>query len=226
MAYWQGDAIIFDLDGVLIDANSVYERHWQAWAARHGVPFEDILAVHHGRPAAQTVEIVAPHLDPAREAAAYNQGLMEDTDLDGVLAFPGVARLLGSLPVDRWAIATSAPQPVAIARLGHLALLQPDVLVTMDDVARGKPEPDPYLVAARGLGYPPQQCLVVEDAPAGIKAAAAAGAFVLAVTTTHTPEQLDGANGLASRLADIAVVADGGGLRVAWPDLGRQTHHP
>ena len=226
MGYWQGDAIIFDLDGVLIDANSVYERHWQTWAARHGVPFEDILAVHHGRPAAQTVEIVAPHLDPAREAAAYNQGLMEDTDLVGVVAFPGVAKLLGSLRVERWAIATSAPQPVALARLGYLGLPQPGVLVTADDVARGKPEPDPYLVAARGLGYPPQQCLVVEDAPAGIKAAAAAGAFVLAVTTTHPPEQLDGANGLAARLADIAVVADGGGLRVAWPDLGGQTQRP
>jgi sugar-phosphatase len=226
MAEWSGQAIIFDLDGVLIDANSVYERHWQAWAERNRVPFADILAVHHGRPAAQTVEIVAPHLDPQREAAEYNRTLLTDTDLSGVLAFPGVAELLRSLPADRWAIATSAPQPVAMARLGHLALLHPNVLVTTDDVARGKPEPDPYLLAARGLGYPPQQCLVVEDAPAGIKAAAAAGAFVLAVTTTHTPEQLDGANGLASRLADIAVVADGGGLRVAWPDLGGHTHRP
>jgi sugar-phosphatase len=220
MAEWSGDAIIFDLDGVLIDANSVYERHWQAWAERNQVPFADILAVHHGRPAAQTVEIVAPHLDPQREAADYNRSLLADTDLTGVLAFPGVAKLLSSLPADRWAIATSAPLPVAIARLGHLALPQPDVLVTADDVARGKPEPDPYLMAARGLGYPPQQCLVIEDAPAGIKAATAAGTFVLAVTTTHGSGELNGANGLAARLVDITVGVDANGVRVAWPDVG------
>lgn len=217
MGHWQGDAVIFDLDGVLIDANSVYERHWQAWAARHGVPFEHILAVHHGRPAAQTVEIVAPHLDPAHEAAAYNRSLMEDTDLDGVLALPGVSKLLGSLPGDRWAIATSAPRPVALARLQYLRLPRPDVLVTADDVARGKPAPDPYLLAARLLGYPPARCMVIEDAPAGVEAAAAAGAFVVAVATTHRQQDLQAADAVVAQPADVTVNPNTSGLSVEWP---------
>lgn len=217
MGHWQGDAIIFDLDGVLIDANSIYERHWQSWAERNAVPFEDILAVHHGRPAAQTVELVAPHLDPSREAAAYNQGLMEDTDFDGVLALPGVADLLGSLPVDRWAIATSAPRAVAVARLDYLGLPTPPVLVAADDVARGKPAPDPYLLAARSLGYDPQRCLVVEDAPAGIEAAAAARAYVLAVATTHRQRDLQAADAVVAQPADVTVRPNVDGLIVEWP---------
>ena len=186
----------------------------------------DILAVHHGRPAAQTVELVAPHLDPAHEAAAYNRGLMADTDLDGVRALPGVAELLGSLPANRWAIATSAPRSVALARLGHVGLPEPAVLVTVDDVARGKPEPDPYLLAARRLGYPPQQCLVVEDAPAGIKAAATAGAYVVAVTTTHEARALQGANSVVAQPADLRVQPAASGLSIAWrsaPETDRFT---
>ena len=222
MGQWRGDAIIFDLDGVLIDANSVYERHWQVWAKRHQVPFEDILAVHHGRPAAGTVAMVAPHLDPQREAAEYNRSLLEDTDQSGVLAFPGVGGLLASLPADRWAIATSAPQPVAAARLGHLDLPQPAVLITADDVVRGKPDPDPYLLAARGLGHPPQRCLVVEDAPAGIEAAAAAGAFVLAVATTHEDHALQEADALVTHLSNLTVQPEASGLTVLWggPESG------
>lgn len=217
MGQWQGDAIIFDLDGVLIDANSVYERHWKVWADQHQVPFAEILGVHHGRPAAGTVEIVAPHLDPQHEAAEYNRRLLEDTDQSGVLTFPGVVGLLASLPEDRWAIATSAPQPVAVARLGHLDLPQPEVLVTADDVVRGKPDPDPYLLAARGLGHPPQRCLVVEDAPAGIEAAAAAGAFVLAVATTHEVDALRGADAIVARLPDLTIRLETDGLTVMWP---------
>jgi len=217
MGQWQGGAIIFDLDGVLIDANSVYERHWQVWAERNQVPFGDILAVHHGRPAAGTVAIVAPHLNPQREADEYNRSLLADTDQSGVLAYPGVVELLGSLPTDRWAIATSAPHQVAVARLGHLELPQPDVLVGADEVARGKPNPDPYLLAARGLGYVPQQCLVVEDAPAGIEAAAAAGAFVVAVATTHPGHALQEADAIVARLSDLNVRSDTDGLIVEWP---------
>lgn len=219
MGHWQGDAIIFDLDGVLIDANSVYERHWQAWAERNAVPFEHILAVHHGRPAAGTVAIVAPHLNPQREAAEYNRSLLADTDQGGVLAYPGVAELLGSLPSDRWAIATSAPRQVALARLEYVGLPQPDVLVGADDVARGKPAPDPYLLAARRLGYPPAQCMVIEDAPAGIEAAVAAGAFVLAVATTHQQEDLGPAGAVVAQPADIAVRAEAHTMTVEWPTL-------
>ena len=219
MGRWKGDAVIFDLDGVLIDANSVYVHHWQVWAERNQVPFEDILAVHHGRPAAGTVEIVAPHLNPHHEAAEYNRSLLADTDQSGVLEYPGVVELLGSLPADRWAIATSAPRRVAEARLGHLDLPQPDVLVGADDVAQGKPDPDPYLLAARGLGHVPQQCLVVEDAPAGIEAAAAAGAFVVAVTTTHQRHDLQQADAIIARLSDLTVRADTAGLIAVWSDL-------
>jgi sugar-phosphatase len=219
MGRWQGDAIIFDLDGVLIDATSVYERHWQTWAERNHVPFAAILAVHHGRPAAQTVELVAPHLDPHREAAAYNQALMHDTDLDGVRAFPGAEDLLTTLPADRWAIATSAPSSVARARLQHVGLPRPPVLVTADDVARGKPDPAPYRLAAQQLGFGPERCLVVEDAPAGVEAGAAAGAFVLVVTTTHQPPDLQQASAVVSLLSDLRVTPGAGGLMAKWPTM-------
>lgn len=216
MGHWQGAAIIFDLDGVLIDADAVYERHWKRWAERHGVAFENVLAVHHGRPAFQTVEAVAPHLDAAAEADSYNRGLLADPDLSGVVAYPGAHDLVASLPEDRWAIATSATRDIATARLSYLELPEPGVFVTADDVARGKPEPDPYLLAATRLGFEPRRCVVIEDAPAGIAAARAAGAFVVAVTTTTSPDRLDAADGIIAALGDLAVTWDASLLRVSF----------
>lgn len=210
-------AILFDLDGVLVDADLIYQRHWQAWAEQHQVSFEKILEVHHGRPAARTMEIVAPHLDAVAESKRFNQCLEDDTDMTGTIAYPGVKAALRVLPTDRWAIATSAPGKIARSRLQYLELPVPSVLVSPEDVERGKPAPDPYLKAAAGLGIPATACLVIEDSPAGIEAAHAAGARVLGLSTTHDLDALRNADSVCPRFAEVQLAVDDAGIRVSWP---------
>ena len=196
-------AILFDLDGVLIDADLIYQRHWKNWAEQHRVSFERILEVHHGRPAIRTMEIVAPHLDAATESTRFNQELEDDTDMTGTIAYPGVAAARQALPSERWAIATSAPRGIARPRLEFLGLPSPSVLVTPEDVQRGKPAPDPYLAAAKGLGFDPADCLVIEDSPAGIEAARAAGANVFAIASTHEHSELANADAICAQFSDL-----------------------
>lgn len=210
------DAILFDLDGVLVDSNPMYERHWQRWAALHDVPFAEIAAVHHGRPAVQTIALVAPHMDAAVEAARYNAGVAAGGNVRDVRAYAGVHALLESLPEDRWAIVTSANRELSCLLLRLLELPVPRVLVTSDDVKRGKPAPDPYLQAASNLGYPPSRCVVVEDAPAGVAAARNAGACVVALRTTNTTEALKDAYAVVERFADLRVTRAPAGLELSW----------
>ncbi len=205
--------IIFDLDGVLVDSDAVFDKHWRIWAAERGVSFEDIAAVHHGIPAINTVSIVAPHLDAAREAKILEG--MAAGDMNGHLAYPGAHELLADLPEGKWAIATSSPKELALPRLNHLKLPVPQVLVTIDDVARGKPAPDPYLEAARQLAIPAEDCLVIEDAPAGIQAALMAGARVIAVTTTNPKDRLLDAFEVVASIKEIAITAINSGFSVS-----------
>ena len=218
MAAWSGAAIIFDLDGVLIDADLIYERHWAHWAAGHGVDLDAILAVHHGRPAVETIRAVMPDMDAEAEATRFNEALERDTDDSGIGAYAGAHELVAALDGTRWAIATSAPRSTAVSRLTSLGITMPEVLVTIDDVAAGKPAPDPYLAAADALGVAADQCLVVEDAPAGVTSARAAGAFVLAVATTHDPERLVGAHGIIQSLDVLDVDAGESTVTARWPD--------
>lgn len=208
------DAILFDLDGILVNSNPITERHWRSWAARHDVSFERIAEIHHGRPTVETVRLVAPHLDA--EAEAHRKETAEADDTDGLTAFDGVARLLEGLPSGRWAIVTSGTRRTATTRLAHTGLPVPDVLVTSDDVTRGKPAPDPYLLAAEGLGVDPARCVVVEDAPAGVEAGRAAGARVVAVAATNKPASLAGADVVVAHLNDLEVEVDGASLCVTW----------
>ena len=210
------DAILFDLDGVLVDSNPMYERHWRRWAALHGVSFAEIVAVHHGRPAVQTIALVAPHMDAAVEAARYNAGVAAGGNVKNVRAYAGVRALLESLPEDRWAIVTSANRKLSSLLLHVLDLPIPRVLVTSDDVKQGKPSPDPYLKAAHALGYAPSRCLVIEDAPAGITAARAAGARVVALRTTNRFEVLQDAHAVLERFTDLRVTCMQAGLEVNW----------
>jgi sugar-phosphatase len=219
MTPWTGAAVIFDLDGVLIDADSIYERHWEQWADARGVDFDAVLAVHHGRPAIETIRAVAPHLDAAAEAAAFNAALAGDDDATGIRVHEGVATLLTALHPGHWAIATSAPRTTALGRLASLGLPLPTVLVTIDDVAAGKPAPDPYLAAAKGLAADITECLVVEDAPAGITSAKTAGAHVVAVTTTHDREQLGQADDIVGTIDSLRVRPAGNGVSVAWDEF-------
>lgn len=211
------DAVVCDMDGVLIDSGGIYERHWQRWATCHGVDPARIVAVHFGRPAVETIRLVAPQLDAIDEARRYNEELAADEDVGSIVALPGAARLLASLAGGRWGVATSAPRVMAERWLAA-AGLPPPVLVSIDDVAHGKPAPDPYLRAAELLGVDPRRCLVIEDAPAGITAARAAGASVLAVRTTHPSDALTEADGVTDDLTTIDVSTSTDAILVRWQD--------
>jgi sugar-phosphatase len=211
-------ALISDMDGVLLDTGAVYDRHWQRWAEQHGVAADVITRVHPGRPAAETIRLVAPHLDPVAEAQRFNDGLAADPSAAGVSAMPGASALVGAIPPDRWAIATSAPRTMTERWLDHVRMPRPGVIVTVDDVVRGKPAPDPYLRAAELLGVSAADCVVLEDAPAGIAAATAAGATVLGLLSTHSQPDLAAAHHLVAELGDVAVRSSDhdGGLLVRW----------
>jgi len=208
------DAIIFDLDGVLIDSDAVIRRRWERWANERGIPFEEVEAVYSGRPALEVIEEVAPHLDP--EAELDRLGDEMATDVEGLEAFDGATALLNRLPAERWAIATSGRHRTATARMAHVDLPAPKVLVTADDVDQGKPNPEPYQRAANRLGLAPERCVVLEDAPAGVEAADRAGASVIGVATGHPPDALAAAAAVIPEVEALRVQAEDEGLRVDW----------
>ncbi len=210
-------AMIFDMDGVVIDSGDVYAKHWRAWGAEHGYEYDrDIAHVHPGRPPAETIRVVAPHLDAEAESVAFNDALETDDGEDAIAAMPGALELLASLPRGRWTIATSAFRGVAREWLAHVGLPEPAELVTVDDVEHGKPAPDPYLRAAELLGFDPARCLVIEDAPAGVQAAKAAGATVLSLRTTHGAADLAAADYGTAGLHTIEAALDGEAIVVSW----------
>ena len=211
------DAVIFDMDGVVIDSGDIYAKHWREWGAQRGYDYDrDIARVHPGRPPAETIRIVAPDLDPEAESIEFNARLDADDGEDAIAVMPGAAELLASLPPDRWTIATSAFRGVAVIWLQHCGLPVPPALVTVDDIENGKPAPDPYLRAAELLGVDPARCLVIEDAPAGVQAAKSAGAIVLALRTTHGRADLGLADHHAAGLHAIGASVDGGAIVVSW----------
>jgi HAD superfamily hydrolase (TIGR01509 family) len=183
-----GSAILFDMDGTLIDSTLCVERQWRRWAQRHGLDAEKILAVAHGRRNAETIRDVAPHLATTEELARFDEE--ELTDSDGILAVPGAAELLAGLPEAAWAVVTSASRRLAEVRLAAAGLPVPKILVSAGDVTEGKPDPQGYLLAAQLIKAAPSLCLVVEDTPSGLEAARAAGMPSLGITTTYRCDQL------------------------------------
>ncbi|MFD0483242.1 HAD-IA family hydrolase [Kineococcus sp. GCM10028916] len=205
-------AVLFDMDGTLVDSTAAINRCWTTWAVEHGITVEQLVGAHgHGRPAP---EIVADLVGPDRFAAASARITeLEILDVDGVVQLPGVADLLAGLPPQAWAIVTSCSTPLADARRGAAGLPDPRVLVTFDDVENGKPAPDCFLLGAARLGVDPADCLVVEDAPAGLAAARAAGCATLAVRTTHPEGPLD-ADLVVPLLSGVRITPGDGGLRL------------
>jgi mannitol-1-/sugar-/sorbitol-6-phosphatase len=196
-------ALLFDLDGVLADSTASVERHWRSWARKHSLDEDALIAVVHGRRALDTIREVTPHLDAERELAALVDA--EAGDTSDVTATPGAKALLARLPRDAWAVVTSGVRSVAEARLRASGLPMPTLLVPADEIARGKPDPEGYLTAARKLGLAPEHCVVIEDAPAGIAAARNAGMQCVALTTTHSAHAVAHADLIVASLAALGV---------------------
>jgi sugar-phosphatase len=214
-------AVLFDLDGVLIDSTPAVARVWRRWAVAHNFDPETVVLKAHGRPSRTTIGELLPDSDIDAENRIVERWEMEDTE--GVVFLPGAQRLLNSLPRDRWTIVTSCTRPLAEVRLRVAGLPIPGKMVTSSDVTHGKPHPEPYLKAAAKLGHSPADCLVVEDAPAGIRAGKAAGARVIAFPTTmHRGDlELAGADWIVENCASITVQSGDHGLGLALRDAIR-----
>jgi sugar-phosphatase len=197
--------LLFDMDGVLVDSTPAVARVWTRWAARHGFDAAEVVHRAHGRPSITTVREYLPNGDHLAENKEIERD--EVTDLDGVVPLPGALQLLSALPRARWTIVTSCSRRLAEVRLKTSGLPRPEVFVTSSDITNGKPAPDPYLKGAEVLGFSPRDCVVVEDAPAGVRSGKAAGARVIALRTTMTEKELwdAGADWVVGDCAAIAL---------------------
>lgn len=206
-------ALLFDIDGTLVDSTAAVTRTWTTWATRHALDPAAILRVCHGRRGEDTVAMFLPeHADRAASVVKLEQ--LDLNDLDGVVALPGAEALLSSLPADRWAAVTSGGRRLMKRRLEAAGLPVPSVLVSAESVRYGKPDPQGYRLAASRLGVDVTRCLVLEDAPAGIEAGRRAGATVLAVATSHQAGELGEADIVVPDLTACAVQPHDRGLLV------------
>ncbi len=205
-------AILFDLDGVLVDSTRQVDREWREWAARKGVDGDAVMAIAHGVRTIEVIRRVAPQLDAGAEAAAIENH--EAGDQRGVVVMPGALDLVRSIPDGRWGVVTSGSRLLARNRLQYCGLPVPEVLVTSDDVVNGKPHPEPYLKGAQQLGFRPGECLVLEDAPAGIQSARAGGMRVIGMASTYAAAKLADADAVVKGFAQISFSGDGNGLHV------------
>ena len=209
-------ALLFDLDGVLIDSTPAVTRVWHRWAAEHGFDPETVVRMAHGRPSRTTIRELLPSADTDIDREDREVERREMEDLDGVVLLPGARQLLNILPLERWTIATSCTRPLAEVRLRAAGLPIPKTLITSSDVNIGKPDPEPYLKAAAELGFAASDCIVVEDAPAGVRAGKAAGARVIAFLTTMIRRDLEeaGADWIVQNCTDITASSDDDGLEL------------
>lgn len=213
-------AILFDLDGVLLDSTRVVAEQYTRWAREHGLDPGEVMKAAQGVRTIEVVRRVAPHLDAEAETRKIEE---REAVADGIVAVPGAVELVSSIPRGRWAVVTSGTRFLATTRMRKFGIPISDVLVTADDVKRGKPDAEPYLRGAELLGVDPTTCVVVEDAPAGIRSAHEAGMKVISLPTTYAREELREAEVVVSGLAEIQVSMNGmggrGGLIVAVRNL-------
>lgn len=195
--------ILFDMDGILVSSLESVERSWTRWAELRGVDPEQTVRAAHGCRAIDTLARMRPDLDPMAELRVIED--IEVADHEGVTVLPGVLDLLQALPVDRWAVVTSATERLARVRMAAGGVPYPDRLVTADRVTRGKPHPEPYRAGAALLGFRPKECVVFEDSASGAKAGRAAGCTVVATTFSHPVESLDAAHYLVADVSGVTV---------------------
>jgi sugar-phosphatase len=199
-------ALLFDMDGTLVDSHAVVERIWGTFADRFGLDVAEILATSHG---VRMVETIREHAPAGTDADAVTRelGVIEIADTDGIVPVPGAAEFLAKLPATSVALVTSATLPLAASRMEAIGAPMPGVVVTAEDVERGKPAPDPYLRAAELLGVAPEDAIVFEDAEAGIRAGLAAGMRVVVVgdwrsATTETLPRIANYNDIGVSVAE------------------------
>ena len=208
--------LLFDMDGVLMSSLGSVERSWKRFAQMRGVDPALAVKIAHGRRALETIQYLLPNADAYAELRVIEQ--LEIDDNEGLVVLPGVLELLRSLPADAWTIVTSATERLARSRLACAGIVPPERFITSEMVTEGKPHPEPYWRGAQLLGFAPQDCLAIEDAPAGVAAGKAAGCPVLAVLTTHAAETLQAADWRVATLADLTLSiqqATPGGRRLA-----------
>jgi sugar-phosphatase len=199
-------AVLFDMDGTLVDSTSVVERAWGWWSARHAIPLEALLGFSHGRPTAATMEHFLPGRDHTAELGEMAR--FEETQLEGILAVPGAVQVVHALQGHPWAIVTSAWRALAEARVIGAGLPLPRVIVPVDEIRNGKPHPEGFLKAAEQLGVEPKDCLVFEDTRPGIEAGLSAGMQVVGLLTTAGADQLKH-RPLIRDFRDVTTHADG-----------------
>ncbi len=198
--------VLFDLDGVLVDSTPAVERVWSRWALEHGFETASVVKQAHGRPSLATIRELLPNRDHAAHAEEDRKvERWEIEDLDGVVPLPGAEHCLRELPQNCWAVVTSGTRPLATARIRAASLPLPNHFVTASDIQHGKPHPEPYLLGAKSLQISPADCVVIEDAPAGVQAGRAAGTRVIAVLTTSSEAELRaaGANWVIEDLSQL-----------------------
>ena len=212
-------ALLFDLDGVLINSTPAVARVWRRWALEHNFNAEEVVARAHGRPSLTTVREYLPDADHEAENKEVERREIED--LEGVVPLPGALELLAGLPPDRWTIVTSCTRPLAEVRIKAAGLPLPLKMITSNDIQHGKPNPEPYLKGAFVLGFPPQECVVLEDVPAGVRSGKSAGARVIAFTTTVQPSALReaGADWILKNCGDIRSLNHAEGLHLTLNPL-------
>jgi mannitol-1-/sugar-/sorbitol-6-phosphatase len=209
-------AVLFDMDGVLVDSTPAVARVWRWWAQRHGFDPNTVVRQAHGRPNSETTRELLPNGDYAAETREVERRELED--ISDVVALPGAVELLGALPRDHWTIVTSATRELAKVRLRAAGLPVPKSLVTASDLTHGKPHPEPYEKGAAVLRTAASECLVVEDAPSGVRSGKAAGARVLALRTTMPDDELlrAGADWLADNLASLSLDGPASGATLSF----------
>ena len=211
----RGKAFLFDLDGVLVNSRAVVERTWHRWARRHRIDPDPFLQIAHGRRVRDTLHAVAPEFATDAEVAWLDNAELHD--VEGLRVVPGAREFLSALPGGRWGIVTSCHRALALFRLAAAGVPVPEVLVVSEDVTRGKPAPDGYRLGAQRLGSDIADCLVFEDAPAGVAAGRAAGARVVGLTTTHAAQDLKGVEATIPDFSRIAVRSNGDALILMLP---------
>ncbi len=195
-------AIIFDLDGTLVDSTICIEKTWKKWAKKHNIETVALASIH-GMTSYKTISLIAPHLDAEKATIEFDKEEIKETE--GLKLIAHADKILNMLPAEKWAIATSGSNKLATSRLSHVGLPIPKILVTSDDITNSKPHPEPYLLAAKYLDISPEDCVVFEDSLAGIKAGKTAGAKVIGITTLFKKEDLSDTDAVINDFSDVKI---------------------